>query len=38
MKKYAKYFAFIKKSWLLVLLGFAFNLLFGVMKTEGAVY
>ena len=38
MKKYAKYFAFIKRSWLLVILGFAFNLLFGVLKTEGAVY
>lgn len=38
MKKYANYLAFIKKSWLLVILGFVFNLLFGVLKTEGAVY
>ena len=38
MKKYANYLAFIKKFWLLVILGFVFNLLFGVLKTEGAVY
>lgn len=38
MKKYSSFFVLIKRAWPLVLLGFALNFLFGVLKTEGAVY
>lgn len=38
MKKTISYFDFIKTTWFLVALGLGFNLLFGYMKTEGAVY
>lgn len=33
-----KYFSFVKSMWFLIALGMIFNLLFGVLKTEGAVY
>lgn len=38
MKKYKKYFGFIRHHWPLVLLGFTLNILFGILKTEGAIY
>jgi ABC-type bacteriocin/lantibiotic exporter with double-glycine peptidase domain len=33
-----KYITFLKSMWFLVALGMVFNLLFGLLKTEGAVY